>query len=78
MSSKIEKLYAWICDQKDGQGIVTIDDGGRSYPLISHDVERVKEYQDIIEQVAAQQKVKISLVEFSIIKVLATVEPRHE
>ena len=75
MTKKIDKIYAWICTEPDGeQGIPAFQHGDICMPLIGADKERIESQRHIAEQVAADG-LPVELVCFSGREVLETINP---
>ena len=63
----IEKLYAWVAEEQNGsQGVIAyLASGNMQLPLVGADKERIESFREYAEQVAAQLKMRVFLMEFS-------------
>lgn len=76
----IDKLYVWVAEEDDGQqGVIAfINPNGMSLPLVGADMARMESFRGYVEQIAAQHKKKICLMEFSSKTVLETIGEQYE
>lgn len=75
----IEKLYAWVAEEDDGQqGVIAfICHDGVHLPLIGADMARIESFRSYVEQLAHEHKKKIFLMEFSAKKTLETIGEQY-
>lgn len=77
----IEKLYAWISEDDDGQqGVIAFTPAfnAMTLPLVGADMARIESFRPYIEKIAEESKKKILLMEFSSMKVLEVIGVQSE
>lgn len=73
----IEKIYAVIADEKDGEGIMGIGSIGKNgvkhwHPLIGADRARIESHIPYAKQIAKEENIKIKIVVFEFRKDIST------
>jgi hypothetical protein len=70
MGFQIEKIYAWICVDDDGDhGIPAIQVGNVAMPLVGADKARIESYRPFAEAIASGGR-PVWLAEFSSMRVI--------
>lgn len=69
----INKMYAFIADEDDGEGIVAFSLNGQLWPLVGADMARVDQLRPIAENIAKATGKKITLAVFETRTVLEVV-----
>jgi hypothetical protein len=77
MPLKINEMYAFICDEPDGEGIPAVSMGPMMMPLVGADMTRIDSLREHAQLVADQSGRKITLVKFSVREELGTILPQQ-
>lgn len=76
---KIEKLFAFVVEDKEGEGICGMMMPNKQWmPFIGADMERVDELMPIAQQIADHTKKHIKILEFSNYKKMGEINPKSK
>jgi hypothetical protein len=80
MPLKIEKIYAWIAEEDDGQqGVIAfLAPTGMQFPLVGADKTLMESFKSYAEDIAKQHQKKIFFMEFSTKKILEIVSEQDQ
>jgi len=63
---KVPAFYSWITTNKKGQsGVTVVFDGKQDVSLCNSDLKSVKQFKDVLVDLAKQKKVTLTLMKFS-------------
>jgi hypothetical protein len=75
-AEKIERLYAWIATDAEGQdGVPAVMGSGVALPLVGADKARIESFRPEAEDLAHNAGFRVRLVEFTQMVVLETLTP---
>lgn len=77
---KIQRVWAFVAidpdDPTGDEGIPAFQAGNVAMPMIAADPKRMEDLKKVAQQMANQQKIKISLRQFSEMKEIEVIEPK--
>lgn len=73
---KIEKLYCFIADNEDGEGVTAFYSEHGWMPMVGADMRRVLALMEIAQTLVDASGKKITLCEFSVRTELEVIEPK--
>lgn len=73
---KIDKLFAFIADGTEGEGIAAYVNEHGSHPLIGADMKRIDSLRDVAQTIADVSGKEVKLCEFSLRTELEVIKPR--
>lgn len=72
---RIDKLYAYIASDEEGEGLAGMLMGGTMMPLVGADKERMLSLLPRAQEIATASGKEIKLVEFSVRREMQTIRP---
>ncbi len=74
---KIEKMYAFIAANGDGEGIVSFQLGNQHMPMVGADMARVVSLREVAQRISNETKTSIKLCLFTEREEIETFRPRE-
>ena len=71
----IEQMYAFLAQDEEGEGVVSIRVGDQHYPMVGADMARVDQFRPLARQMAQQTGVPIRVVTFTTRTEIEVIEP---
>lgn len=76
---KIEKMFAFITEDKPGsEGVIATLIDNYWMPLVGADMKRVESLRDIAQATANRTGKEVTLLEFSVRKIIDTITPKKD